>query len=175
MKQTFLFLLGFFCTTLAFAQTPDPFGDALRRMNDQMMRGLPFGDSSAAHSQFFSFPADSSFSFHFDTTFSNGSRSFFFHFSPMPGTGSQGNMADPMGLQQMMQQFFNFGQGFDNPFFMPNPGGSPSDDGNQQPSDGLLPEERLRQGQQPEQKTTPARPAPKPKPKKEDEIKTIRI
>ncbi len=175
MKNLLVLFIGIFCTNLAFAQTPDPFGDALRRMNDQMMRGLPFGDSSAAHSQFFSFPADTSFFFQFDTTFSDGTGSFFFHFGPMPGQGGQGNFTDPFGMEDMMRQFFNFGQGFDNPFFMPDPNAPPADDGDQQNSDGLLPEERLRQQQTPDGKTAPAKPAPKPKPKKEDEIKTIRI
>jgi len=177
MKKTTLLLITLFSASLAFAQQPDPFGDALRRMDSQMRRGLPPADSSSANSFFFSFPnqGDTSFFFQFDTTFSNGSGSFFFHFSPMPGEGSQNfsPMADPFGLEQMMQQFFNMGMGFDNPFMNPLQAAPPADDGNRQSEDGLLPEERLRQDAPPA--TTPGNGAkPKAKPKSEA-IKTTRI
>lgn len=171
MKKTTLVVIAIFCAGLALGQSPDPFGDMLRRMDQQMQRGLPPSDSSRAGSLFFSFPADTSFFFRFDTTFSNGGGSFFFHFSPMPGQQGMQPMADPFGLDQMMQQFFNFG--FDDPFFAPRSPFGPADDGDRQPDDGLLPEERLRQ--QPETPATP-QPAPKAKPRaKSDEIKTIRI
>ncbi|MFN8301562.1 MAG: hypothetical protein U0U46_03650 [Saprospiraceae bacterium] len=175
MKKTTLLLIALFSASLAFAQQPDPFGDALRRMDSQMRRGLPPADSSSGNTFYFSFPqqTDSTYFFRFDTTFSNGSGSFFFQFSPMPGQGSEqfSPMTDPFGLQQMMQQFFNFGMGFDDPFMLQ--GMPPADDGNRQSEDGLLPEERLRQSAPPP--ATPGKGAqPKPKSKSE-EIKTTRI
>ena len=82
-KYLFLLLAGLLWANLAGAQTSaDPFSDVLRRMNDLMLRGMPSGDSTGLGGAFYSFPADSSFFFQFDTTFSDGSGSFFFHFSP---------------------------------------------------------------------------------------------
>lgn len=178
MKKKNLFVIAGLFVAFGYlpAQTPDPFGDVLRRMNDQMLRGLPPADSTLMQSRIFTFPADTSFFFQFDTTFSDGSRHFYFHFSP--GQNQSGPLPDPFGLDQMMREFFGPGMGFDHPFFRPDTLQTPRDDGDLRQKGDLLPEEKLRQQETPAAQPGQQKQAPSPKPKtkpKVDDTPTIRI
>lgn len=139
----------------ANAQTDPDFRDMERRMLDmqrQMMQQFRLGFSDGGSGQM----ADSSsFFFKFDTTFS-GDGAHFFRFPPtdldsLPGGGEP-------GFEQFFQRFFGLGNDFG--LDQKQPEGSEFLDENG--SEELLPEERLRLK---EQGTIPAEPAPAPKPK----------
>lgn len=132
------------------AQTGDPFPDhfeqLLRRMDQQMGRGIS-PDSLFSRGDFWNIAPDSSFFFRFDTIFQDGGAGFFQHrmfIDPFDiGNG---------GLDRLLEDFFRQA---------PPPGQEfPADDGDA-PGD-LLPEERLRN-------------TPQPQPGKSSKRATIRI
>lgn len=153
----------------ASAQTKDPmienFERMLNRMNDQMRRGLP-GADSLSHGGIREFrlaPDSSYFYYRIDTSF-NGSGSDFFQFSPFGNS-----LNDPFfNFDQLFQDFFGMGE---IPDRRAPQGNMPADDGSSE-SDGLLPEERLRQKE--EQGDKPQHTEPKAEAKK-PKVKTIRI
>lgn len=167
-KYVSLLFASFYLFCPAGAQsTADPFSEMLRRMDQMMQRGVPQPDSTGRGSLFFSIPMDSMGTFRFDTTFQDGSGSFFFHFSPGQMNGE--TLRDPFGMD-LMQDFFS--KSFEQLFQMPNPG-QPADDGALRQEGDLLPEERLRQS---ENAPPPAKkPAPAAPKKPDSDIKTIRI
>lgn len=152
------------------AQTNDPsfdrFEQLMRRMEEQMRRGMPFDTTfDSGHLQI-SPDSNSFFYFHVDTSF-NGMGNGFFDFSPFGGS-------DQMGFPDMGRLFDQFFNGMDP--FSPrrNYGDLPADDGLQPDgADGLLPEERLRQ--QEENSKQHGKPAPKPDKATKSTVKTIRI
>lgn len=166
-------LLSFFVLTLGqkvFAQTESPsFRDMERQMQElqrqlmDQLRNNPFNDPNFAMPQW-----DTTFFFHFDTTFEGGNMSHFFRFSPFD---SDSTMQDGfLDFGQMFDQFFNSDGQFEQHDYGIHD--FPRDDGNAPDTDdGLLPEERLRQQEELEKSGKKAAPAPKPDPK----IKTIRI
>ncbi|MBK7936437.1 MAG: hypothetical protein IPJ82_04850 [Lewinellaceae bacterium] len=140
----------------------------LQRQMMQQFQNSPFNDPGFAMPQW-----DTTFYFHFDTTFEGGNMSHFFQFSPFGGDSTlRGNFR---GFEHFFEPFFDSENLFGEPDSTQDP--FPADDGNQpKTEDDLLPEERLRReqnGEKPVKKTAPrAQPAePKPDPK----IKTIRI
>ncbi len=168
----FLFSVGFCQKTAAQNQTPS-FEELQRRMLElqrQMMQQLqnsPFDNPNFAMPQ----GRDTTYFFHFDTTFDGGGMSHFFRFSPFGSDSTQSGTMQ--GFDDLFNRFFGPGDPFGNP-----DGDSyqfPSDDGNQpKTGEDLLPEERLRQqeGAAKPKNAAPAKPAePKPDPK----IKTIHI
>lgn len=166
-----LFLLIF--SHRAAAQTPTPSFEDMRRQMLEMQRQM------FEHLQNFSFEhpnftKDTTFFFHFDTTFEGGSISRFFHFSPF-GNDSIQQQDDFFGFDNWFNQFFNLDDGqFEQPDFGIRD--FPKDDGGQtQNEDELLPEERLRQQEEAEKsgkkQSAPKTAEPKPDPK----VKTIRI
>jgi len=167
MKKIGLFwAFSLLLATANQAQTADPFLELQRQM-DKMMQELRSGYS-------FHFPpgaSDTTFFFKLDTTLNGGNGSFFFDFS-QPGTSGSD---DTFGLDQLMKQFQEFGDQFNQRFDDPQQEQSPADDGGRRKGDGsdeLLPEERLRQqeeGMQPKSGATPKPNVQKPK------IKTSRI
>ncbi len=155
---------------LACAQTQpaDPMSDRfeqlLRRMDEQMRRGIP-ADTSLQGGQWHVSPDSSSFFyFHVDTSFNGLGGSGFFNFSPF-GSPNRDGFFD---MDSLFEQFFNRmdpRRGY---------GDLPADDGNaEQPEDELLPEERLRLKE--EQKQPGANPAPQPAKPEKPKVKTIRI
>jgi len=139
----------------------------MREMQRQMMeqlRNSPFNDPNFAVPQW-----DTTFQFRFDTTFEGGNMSQFFRFSPF---GSDSTLQNGfLDFDRFFGDFFNL----DNQYKQPDYGiqDFPKDDGTEQPSDGLLPEERLRRQEESEKagkkQSKPAEPKPDPK------VKTIRI
>ena len=123
----------------------DPFEHLLRRMDEQMSKGLFPADSAQQRGgDFYISPDSSLFFFKMDTLFQGGGLDFF-------QTDPFGNSI-PQGFSDLQQLFERFFQGLD-----PNqlgPGSAPADDGNAPPD--LLPEERLRQ----EEGSEPSAPAP---------------
>jgi hypothetical protein len=115
---------------------------------------------------------DTSFSFRWDTTFSDGNGSFFFRLGPQ-GIDTSGRMNQGM-FPDMGSFFDDFFKSFDLPQQNGQWYGFPDENQNMPESpenDGLLPEERLRKEEDTNQKspTQPATPNKKPK------LKTIRI
>lgn len=139
-----------------------------RRMMEQF-RNSPFNDPNFAVPQW-----DTTFQFRFDTTFEGGNWSQqFFHFSPF-GSDSTAR-GGFFGFDRFFDQFFNPGRELERPDYGIGEQEFPKDDGNAQPDDGLLPEERLRK-QEEESKAAKKQPAPKAaEPKPDPKIKTIRI
>jgi hypothetical protein len=142
----------------ANAQTDPDLRDMERRMLEmqrQMMQQFRLGFSDGGFGQM---GDSSSFFFKFDTTF-GGDGAHFFRFPPtdldsLPGGGEP-------GFEQFFQQFFGLGNDFG--LDPKQPEGSEFLDENG--SEELLPEERLRLKEQGTEPAEPA-PAPKPKPKK---------
>lgn len=169
-------LLFFFTLTVgqkAIAQTQPPSFREMERqlleMQQQMMeqlRNSPFNDPNFAMPQW-----DTTFFYRLDTTFEGGNMSQFFRFSPF---GSDSTSQDDFwGFGRMFDQFFNPGGDIEKPDY--GIGDFPKDDGGKPQNDEeLLPEERLRQQEETEQK--PPAPAPKSAdPKPDPKVKTIRI
>lgn len=145
----------------------DRFEQLLRRMDDQMRRGIP-ADTSLQGGQWHVSPDSSSFFyFHVDTSSNGLGGSDFFRFSPF-GSPNRDGFFD---MDSLFEQFFNRMDRM-------NPrrgyGDLPADDGNaEQSEDELLPEERLRL--QEEQKQQDTDPAPQPAKPEKSKVKTIRI
>lgn len=147
-----------FLPAVGNAQTTPDFDDLHRQMLDmqrQMMQQFRLGFSDGA---FGHMDTTNSFFFKFDTTFS-GDGAHFFRFPPtdldsLPGGGEP-------GFEQFFQRFFGLGNDFGLDHRQPE--GSEFLDENG--SDELLPEERLRLKEQGSEPAEPA-PSPKPKPKK---------
>ncbi|MCC7245212.1 MAG: hypothetical protein IT269_06010 [Saprospiraceae bacterium] len=138
----------------------DPFEAMRKRMEalqKQMMQQFDSGQNLFGDQNFL---RDTSFTFRFDTTITDGNGSFFFHFgNPKADSTRQYGTGDFWGFEHFFDDFFQ------QPFGQPKQDRRPdtlNDD------DDLLPEERLRQEEQKEQKK--AAPTPK-KPK----LKTIRV
>jgi len=154
-------------------QPTDPmsgrFEQLLRRMDEQMRRGMPFDTTFGGGQLQISPDSSSYFYFHVDTSFGNFDGSDFFQFSPF-GTPGPGGFFD---MDSLFEQFFN---GMDP--LTPRRGQDyndfPADDGDaEHAEDELLPEERLRlQQEQPEKS---ADPAPQPVKPEKSKVKTIRI
>ena len=169
----FLFSVGF-CQKAAAQSQSLSFEELQRQMLELQRRMMQQLQSSPFDNRGFAMPQgrDTTYYFHFDTTFDGGGMSQFFRFSPFGSDSTEGDAG------QGFDDFFNRFFGSDNPSGMPD-GNSyqlPSDDGNQpKTDDDLLPEERLRQQEgaaKPKKNAPPAKPAePKPDPK----IKTIHI
>ena len=154
---------------LAPAQTTDPMQDhfeqMLRRMTEQMRRGMPFDTAFQGGRLQIAPDSSSYFYFRIDTSFSGNGEQFF----------QQSPFENPLG-----QDFFGFDRFFDqffNGITPPDPrdriDNLPPDDGMPQennPKDDLLPEERLRQ--QEKQASPQEQPTPKPL---QPKVKTIRI
>ena len=103
-------LLSFFVLTFGskmFAQTESPslrdIEREMRELQQQLMdqfQNNPFNDPNFAMPQW-----DTTFFFHFDTTFEGGNMSHFFRFSPF---GSDSTTMDGFyGFGRMFDQFFN--------------------------------------------------------------------
>ncbi|MBP6828603.1 MAG: hypothetical protein KA165_18700 [Saprospiraceae bacterium] len=154
----------------------------LQRQMLQQMQNNPFNDPNFAMPK-----GDTTFFFRFDTTFGNGNASPFFRFDTTFEDGSMSHFFQfsPFGSDTTMQgDFQGFGHFFDqffnsDPFFGAPDADTydlPSDDGNQpKTEEDLLPEERLRQQDEPG-KTKKNAPKAKPAdPQADPRIKTIRI
>lgn len=165
-----LFLLIF--SHHATAQTPAPSFEDMRRQMLEMQRQM------FEHLQNFSFDApnfnkDTTFFFHFDTTFEGGNISRFFHFSPF-GSDSIRQQENFFGFDHWFDQFFNLDGQFEQPDYGIRD--FPKDDGDNPQNEGeLLPEERLRQQEEAEKsgKKQPKLKSSDPKP--DPKVKTIRI
>ncbi len=164
MKKT-IFLLGMLVALLlsprqANAQAGsfmEEMQERLMQMQQRMMQG--FDDLQLD---------SSGIVFRFDTTFRDGGNAHFFKFSP-PGDSLNGSASE---LEEFFRSMFDFGDAG-------SPAQSfPKDDGNApHPDDELLPEDRLRQSEQPSA-ADPAKPAPLPAPvpaKKKPRVDSIRI
>ena len=156
------------------AQSFEEMQRRMMEMQEQMMKRMQnglFGDGFFQNT-------DTSFFFRFDTSFStNGfkGQGHFFRYPPADSTGSDREMGDFWGFDQMFKDFFNFGQtdGADKDGYQ-----TPKDDGNMgRTEDDLLPEERLRAQEQQQSKGKGNSPSPgKAKTKdKKPAIETIRI
>jgi len=163
LKRIFPILLSaLLLPVLAGAQKTDPvfdrFEQLMRRMDEQMRRGMPFDSTFEGGQLQFSPDSNSYFYYRIDTSF-NGMGNEFFDFSPFGNPGQDGFM----DFDRLLDQFFN---GVPPQDLRRDPNDFPSDDGQAPDNDGLLPEERLRRQEGNE------KPAAKPeKPK----VKTIRI
>lgn len=161
--------LALLTPTLTNAQTGDPMFDRMeqmmRRMQEQMRRGMSFDTTFEGGHLQFSPDSNSYFYYRIDTSF-NGMGDNFFEFSPF---GSPGDQDGFMDLGQLFDQFFN---GVPPQGFRPGPDNFPSDDGQAPGGDDLLPEERLRL--QEENRKPEGKPAKPVKPEK-SKVKTIRI
>lgn len=164
------------CSLLACSQTPksDPLSDRfeqmLRRMDEQMRRGLPADSAGQSGSWQFSPDSSSYFYYHIDTSFNGIGGSDFFRMSPFGNPGNGGFF----DMDSLFEQFFGRMDpqspegGFDD---------FPADDGNSEKgADDLLPEERLRlQEQQQNQGDNPGNKPAQPEKQAKPKVKTIRI
>jgi hypothetical protein len=166
-------ILFFAIANTALAQNNNqPFSEDFERQMLEMQRRLMDEFRNFARPQW-----DTTYQYRFDTTFEGGSMSQFFRVLPFGiDTLSRSDFSDFDRMFEEFEQFFNFDGQLTEPDygirdFPEDDGAKPAED------DELLPEERLRQQDEPQQKQPgrkgqPAKPAePKPDPK----IKTIRI
>ncbi|GAB4494421.1 MAG: hypothetical protein OHK0019_20660 [Saprospiraceae bacterium] len=165
-----LFLLIF--SHRAAAQTPAPSFEDMRRQMLEMQRKM-FEQLQNFSFDTPNFTKDTTFFFHFDTTFDGGSISHFFHFSPFKNDSIR-QQKDFFDFDSWLDQFFNLDGQFEQPDYGIRD--FPKDDGGQpQNEDNLLPEERLRKQEEAEKsgkkQSKPKASEPKPDPK----AKTIRI
>ena len=144
------------------------------QMHRQMLKGMPPGTKtdtiklSPGQNQFFQMSPDSSSYFYFkvDTSFSGGAMPDFFRFDPF-GSGPGGDsLGDFWGFDRMFKQMEEMQRQLW--------GGTPGQPQEPEPSDGLLPEERIRLREQQQANPSAADPA-QPKPQAKPKIKTSRI
>lgn len=144
------------------------FEQLLRRMDEQMRRGMPFDTTFGGGQLQISPDSSSYFYFHVDTSFNNFGGADFFQFSPF-GTPGQGGFLD---MDSLFEQFFNRMDDRRDP--RRGYQDFPADDGDaEHAEDDLLPEERLRL--QEEQQKQGSDPTPQPAKPEKSKVKTIRI
>lgn len=169
-----LILVGISLSTLSTisAQNFPSFEELERQVQEMQLRMMQQMQQLQQRNPFnnpgFAIPdsKDTSFTFRFDTTFTDGgTHQFFFRSSPM---GDSTLIRQFFGNDPFFQDFFGFGNQNNQQY--------QKDDGNHPSEDGLLPEERLQSEEDFKKNPGNSKPAPsvKPAPKK-PVIKTIRV